>query len=171
VPSSSSERTLARRTALTTGTQEEKRRWLQPDTAGLAALKADPRRRTGRAPSSPQLVGPSRKVSLALIVLLAGGIAAFDSRQIILSVFIGIVIPSLVSRQKAGGLGRLLVPVTQGVQTSDSSHKLVKSNHPAEPSHLGRLFALSAGILTSTAHPLGLRTGGNPAHFRRPKWR
>jgi hypothetical protein len=51
----------------------------------------------------------SKKLSLALMLLYAGGIAASNSRQAILSVFIAIVILSLRSRQKGGGRGRLLL--------------------------------------------------------------
>jgi hypothetical protein len=98
-------------------------------------------------------VGPSRKVSPALRMFLTRGIAAFDSQQV--KAFVGIVIPSLSSHQKAGGLGR--VPVIPGVRKSGSSRKIVKNNHSA------------AAILTSGAHPLGSRTGHNPAPFRRPK--
>ena len=45
----------------------------------------------------------------ALMLLFAGGIAASNSRQAILSVFVAIVILSLRSRQRGGGRGRLLL--------------------------------------------------------------
>ena len=100
-------------------------------------------------------VGPSRKVSLALRMLLTRGIAAFDSQQVTLSAFVGIVIPSPRSHQKAGGLGR--APVIPGVRKSGSSRNIVKNDHSA------------AAILTSGVHPLGSRRARNPAPFRRTK--
>jgi hypothetical protein len=57
----------------------------------------------------PDWIGWSKKLCIALILLYAGGIAASNSRQAILSVFVAIVILSLRSRQKGGGHGRLLL--------------------------------------------------------------
>jgi hypothetical protein len=57
----------------------------------------------------PDWLGWGKKACLALMLLFAGGIAAANSRQAILSVFVGIVILSLRSRQKGGGRGRLLL--------------------------------------------------------------
>ena len=105
--------------------------------------------------ASARQVGPSRKVSFALRMLLTRGIAAFDSQQVTLTGFFGLVIPSLMSRQKAGGRGR--VSVIPGVRKSGSSREIVKSNHSA------------ARVLASGVHPLGSRTSPNPAPFRRSK--
>jgi hypothetical protein len=57
----------------------------------------------------PDWIGWGKKLSIALMLLYAGGIAASNSRQAILSVFVAIVILSLRSRQKGGGRGRLLL--------------------------------------------------------------
>jgi hypothetical protein len=80
----------------------------------------------------PDWLGWGKKTCLALTLLFAGGIAASNSRQAILSVFVGIVILSLRSRQKGGGRGRLLllalIPAVWYV--GRTAHEQVKLDDP-----------------------------------------
>ena len=169
MPSSPSERTFVRCTALTEHIEDDKIIWQQPSVAGLASSSTDTLRRTGCGPLSPRQVGGSKKVSFALRVLFAHGVGAFDSLQAIPSAFVGILIPFLMLRHNAGALGRLELSGTTGVRKSGSSSKILKQNHSAEPSHLAHSFGRAAGILTAGVGPLRLlRTGPNPAHSRRP---
>jgi hypothetical protein len=168
VLSSSSARTLARRTALTADTQEGKRRSMLAGAAGLAALKADPRRRTGVALWSPRLVGPRRMVSFALVLCLWNrGLShlpnhTFGFRR-------NCDRKSRVPSES--GWSRTFARACYSRRADIRLITQTRERQPlAEPSHVGHLFPWSAGVLTSGVHPLGLRRGRNPAHFRRPKW-
>jgi hypothetical protein len=57
----------------------------------------------------PEWIGWSRRLSWFIMIACAGGIAASNSRQAILSVAVTVAILSLRSRQGGGGRGRLLL--------------------------------------------------------------
>jgi hypothetical protein len=152
MPSSLSERMHACRTALTEEIREDKRSWLQPTVFGRAASHPNTPRSTGCGLCSPRRLRLSRKVNLALRVLVAGGIEAFDTRETMLMVSVGIVLPSLTC-QKANYLGRLLLPVIPRAQRSGCITQNPKKNdYSPEPSHLGNPSCQWAGILTSGIH-------------------
>jgi hypothetical protein len=57
----------------------------------------------------PDWMGWSKRMSWFVMIACAGGIAASNSRQAVLSVAVAVAILSLRSRQKGGGRGRLLL--------------------------------------------------------------
>jgi hypothetical protein len=170
VTSSSSQRTLARRATLTDNNQEDQEKLAAARPRGPGEFERLPAVSHWSWPTLARRAGSSRKVSLAVTMLLACGIAAFDSRQALLWVFVSIVIQSLLSRQKAGGRRSPLLPVVQGVCKSGSSQTILKYNHSAKPTQLAPPFGWSGGILTSGVHPLGLQTSRDFELSGRLKW-
>jgi hypothetical protein len=80
------------------------------------------------------------------------------------------VIPNPKSCHKEDCLGCLLgQSLISCIRRFGFLPKIVKVSLSDKPLHLGHAFSRSAEMLTSGAHPLGLRTGRDLAHSERSK--